>query len=323
MQTRRKLKLSAILLVVLLPVGCFAAREYYSRPIQRHCYEFAIAFQAEGQDYVLRTPVVQEVYRGPAIAYGGVTIVTRPKIAAKRLPSGAGVFFNIPIHERYSLPKELTSKPGGPDRLPFAFWLDNARDPSRMEAYFSEEYYQQPSPHVVIDALASRDLPECEPADPGDEIPWLGGSREGRFLHGNFVHIVPEAEWSTFPKVAEALREVKEFKSIPEDVTAALRVTSPGVPTWGGHDDTIGTDSAGPVRVITNGFVEGIVRPAVREESYLRLLPDNPGEGVYYPETLSGLIKLRIGDRVQELRAGTWYYDPVGRNLMSVVSVIF
>ena len=316
-------KVSAVFVLSVLAVAYFAVREYYQRPLERRCYEFTVAFEAEGNDYVLRTPITVQVF--PVASFvSSVSIVTRPKVAAQRLPSGAGIFFNVPFHGS-SVGEDLTEVPGGPDELPYAFWLDDVRDPSRMEAYYSEHYYQQPSPRLRIKALSKR-YAECSPVDPGDEIPWLSRPREERFLESHYAHIVPEQTWSKIPALARTLEQVSVFQRLPDEIVADLRVLSAWPPRWGGDQDTIKVAGRRPSRVISDSHVEGFLRPIVRDGDHFRLLEgeEDAGMAIYYPDRQKSLDRLRIGDREVEIGAlGKWHYDPVRRNLMKISDVTF
>ena len=185
MRLRRIAFASVVAVSAALLTAFLAARWHYSRPLDRRCYEITIAFSAEGVDLVLTAEAVTETYRGPPIAYGGVSIVHRPKWIGKRLPSGAAVIFSVPFQDMSALIQHQDDGRPGPDVLPYAFWLDDARAPSKMEGYISELAYGNPASRIGINAMSVRRLPECTPTNPAAETSWFDQPREERFIRGS------------------------------------------------------------------------------------------------------------------------------------------
>ena len=138
---------------------------------------------------------------------------------------GAGVAFNVPFDEMSTL-RDRQANRDGPDLLPYTYWFDNADKPSVMEVYISELYNDAPSGRVRVNAISAKQLPECEPSDPVNEIAWLQRPLDERAMYGLFAYVVPEQEWRKHLPLAECLSQLDRFDAVPDDWVDEAQLSS-------------------------------------------------------------------------------------------------
>jgi hypothetical protein len=141
----------------------------------------------------------------------------------KRLTSGAGILvipqnlceYGWPKDDR--IHKDRFAKVNQSGFLPYVFWLDDADNPTRIEAYVSEAYYAGPSPRVVFHSLKYENAearPWLWPRFPpklADEIGWLGGKLTENLFRGYFAVPVDQGRWSRIEGLEE---EVNTFSGL-------------------------------------------------------------------------------------------------------------
>jgi len=141
-------------------------------------------------------------------------------IVAKRLPSGAalvirpgafchtrkrvkregydGYYYNNNIdyfHEGMWKPQPVTD-------APLMLWLDDAENPTQIEAYVSLDYYEHPNARVKLHGFTRQAKRSGSVTDVRDEVPWLAkgnsfwsGLEDAEKWIGHFYWAVPESIW--------------------------------------------------------------------------------------------------------------------------------
>ena len=324
----RRFVLVSIAVVALLGTAFAITRTFYQRPLHRYCSEFTIAFSAEGSEFTLQSVVISESYRGGPLSYGGVAFRNYPRLVGKRLPSGAGVAFNVPFDEMSTL-RDRQANRDGPDLLPYTYWFDDADKPSLMEVYISELYNDAPSGRVRVNAISAKQLPECKPSDPVNEIAWLQRPLDERAMYGLFAYVVPEQEWRKHLPLAECLSQLDRFDAVPDDWVDEAQLSSVlggRAPAWGGPSVLLRVAGRKVLdQPLHDRPANEFLRPVSVEGTALTLHLDEPGKLVYYPGGLkaAGSADLRIGSVQVRVKLSEWHFDPLTQTLFKIQHVTF
>lgn len=150
-----------------------------------------------------------------------------------RLPSGAGIIVVAPRNcGRQGFIPKLPA-----DYIPLIAWVDNADDPSEIEAYFAPEALERPNARVRFHALSVRVAQDFEPQQSRNEFGlWQNGAYTfNRYLGSNanwfaiFAGASEEEEWRAVPSLGDKLSRITTSQVIEGDLRrAALREVRAG-----------------------------------------------------------------------------------------------
>lgn len=167
-------------------------------------------------------------------------------IVAKRLPSGAalvirpGAFCHtggrvkiegIEGREGYYYANDIDYfhegmwKPQPVTDAPLMLWLDDAENPTQIEAYVSLDYYEHPNARVKLHGFTRQAKRRGSVTDVRDEVPWLAkgnsfwsGLEDAETWIGHFYWAVPQSVWQKdvmFSPFAATISEAQFVKARP------------------------------------------------------------------------------------------------------------
>jgi len=308
-------------------VGAAYIQEQYKLEKARRFYEVGVSFSAEGQDFE-HTAIVE--IRPTKIAFTTFSMsrevhtVQMTNWMGKLLPSGAAVLFRMP--DRLGTLAQAQSKAGASNIrfLPVAYWLDDADDPSTIESYVSEAYYEQPSPRLRIHSFSVRKIADGTATDPRVNIGWLAESDDVGHQEGIYAEVVPKSQWEDIPEVAKMLHGVTEphvfsgedSGKISESIPVSCpfgRIGAFGVPLGDSvFSHVYGEDKC---RTASRRF-----HPFRRLNGRFELALDDPGAQVNYPDfTVPWNVDVWIADRsFPASKIDRWLFDPVTHLLLRI-----
>ena len=222
-----------LLVVALMLIGgadafIAAARASDEEELKKYWryFEMTVAFSAEGKEFQERAVFGCHPYYSRRVEKTYLQFNIDVPWLAVRLPSGAGLLFGVPA--RLCL-KELarvglesngelryrTPFPSG--YLPPVLWLDNADNPTLIEAYVAETYYEGRSPRLRVRDVAVRPVAAGPIADQSKLVGWLASKEKEASFAGIYATVVPRSEWDQHPAIRAVLSKFDHVTKLSTD----------------------------------------------------------------------------------------------------------
>ncbi|TQV75665.1 hypothetical protein [Denitrobaculum tricleocarpae] len=310
----------------VLAIGWKLLAPYIVSPQTSRCTPLTIKFSVEGNDYTLVSTVWSATYHTTnPLAYANTAFVHRPNWVSQKLPSGAAVLFKVPHKDMRVLHRAREQHHKAP-AYPYAYYFDDAKAPSVVEAIVSESYYELPSTRIRVSEIAAGKSINCDPPDLTPAVPWLEKEHAERRLEGMFAHVVTKEEWREIPELFEVLDAASEFTSIAEERLkpglAQLPRSERGLELGQRKEVILQTGhSAGRGYRTQEMPLNHFVRPIQFLEGKATLLLDQPGLILYYPEAKHAAIRvsgIQLGGNTFFPKRRGWHFDPETGTLFKI-----
>jgi hypothetical protein len=206
-----------LLVVALMLIGgadafIAAARASDEEELKKYWryFEMTVAFSAEGKEFQERAVFGCHPYYSRRVEKTYLQFNIDVPWLAVRLPSGAGLLFGVParlcLKELARVGLESTGElryrtPFPSGYLPPVLWLDNADNPTVIEAYVAETYYGGPSPRLRVRDVAVRPVATGPIADQSKRVGWLASKGKEASFAGFYATVVPRSEWERYPAI--------------------------------------------------------------------------------------------------------------------------